>query len=126
SEPAKELLRKMTGDSRVYVRANAVVALADAAPDEPQTLTLLRQRAEKDSESRVRGAAVYALVTVRGADPKELLAFFKARRPKEKDPKVAELLSAAITSFEGTLEDPLDWPLTVFCGDSRLRDSASL
>jgi hypothetical protein len=120
SEAAKEALRKAVHDGRALQRANACVALAEAADADPLTQKLLRQRIETDSEARVRGAAAYALVSISGtADAKDLVTFLRARKAKEKDPKVAEMLASGVAMLDGSLAEPPAWALKVFCGDAK-------
>lgn len=117
SEVGREILRKAMTDLRVVVRANACIAMRDVGTGDATLLKVLRQRLESDAEARVRGAAIFALATMEGADPKELIPYLRQRKPKEKDPKVSELLSAAVAYLDGAIDTDLSWVYPAFAGD---------
>lgn len=118
AEAGRELLKRALNDAKSLVRANAAIGLAEAAWSDPATQKTLRAKIETDGEARVRGAAVFALITMRGIDTREMLTWLRARKPKEKDPKVVELISNGIAQLEGSQGDELRWPLEIFCGDA--------
>jgi hypothetical protein len=118
SEPGRDMLRKAAADNRAIVRANACIALGEAGAGDAAVVKLLKQKAESDPDAKVRGAAAYALTTMRGVDSKDAIAFFRQRKPKEKDAKVIEMLNAGVTFLEGTHDGDLSWALQNFCGDS--------
>jgi hypothetical protein len=119
SDAAKELLRKAAADTKIYVRANGYIALSEAFYNDAATAKLLKSKIESDGDARARGAAVFALVTLRNADTKDTIAFIRARKPKEKDAKVIEVMNAGVAYLEGSLNDDFHWPLEIFCGDPK-------
>ncbi|MFN0208059.1 MAG: HEAT repeat domain-containing protein [Planctomycetota bacterium] len=119
SEPARELLKKAASDTKTYVRANAMIAIGEALYADASAVKLLKSRAETDGDSKVRGAAVFALVNLRNAEPKDTIAFLRARKAKEKDAKVIEVMNSGVAFLDGSLNDELHWPLEIFCGDPK-------
>lgn len=117
SEPGRDLLKRALNDTKAMVRANAAVALGEAAFGDPGTVKLLKQKIESDPDSKARGAAVYALIHLRNVDVKETVAWIRARRPKEKDARVGEIMNSGTKYLEGSFDESLQWALTVFCGD---------
>ncbi|MBI3821016.1 MAG: HEAT repeat domain-containing protein [Planctomycetes bacterium] len=117
SETGKDLLKRSLNDTKPAVRANAAVALAESAYGDAATVKTLKAKVENDGDPKARGAAAYALVTMRGVDPKDLTTFFRARKSKEKDGKVIEILGCGAAWLEGTYNEDLHWALEVFCGD---------
>jgi HEAT repeat protein len=117
SETGKDMLKKAINDNKALIRANAAVALGEACGGDGAAIKLLKQHIEGDSDPKVRGAAVYALTMARAGDTKETISYLRARKPKEKDPKVVEMLNSGITYLDGTLENDLLWALQGFCGD---------
>jgi HEAT repeat protein len=117
NERAREILRKAASDPRIWLRANAVVALAESSDGEPETLTLLKQRMASDPEARVRGAAAFALATARSNDLKEIGEVLRARKEKEKDARVLAMLAASAAFAEGNLEEDLDGRGNAFCSE---------
>lgn len=117
SESGKELLKKALADNKVLIRASAAVALGEACLGDPAIVKVLKQRGETDTDGKVRGACYYALATMRGADAKDVIAYLRQRKTKEKDPKASEFIAAAVNDLEGTLDGTLDWALHAFCGD---------
>jgi len=120
SDAARDALKKAASDTRPLVRANAVVALGQPGVGDASTLALLKQKLESDGEARVRGAAAYSLAMAENADAADLVPRFRARRAKEKDSRVSEMLGSGVAWLEGSAgEDDLAWPLVVFCGDKQ-------
>lgn len=121
SEAGKDLIKRSLMDTKAYVRANAIVALAEAAYNDPAAVKLIKQKIETEGDAKARGAAVFAYVNLRGADPKEIINYLRGRKSKEKDAKVTEMMNNGISYLEGKLEELSHWPLEIFCGDPALR-----